>query len=100
MLEARRRARAMVPRMLGAAELAEQSQFLTQAEYPWIGRDALEQLGSPDARGARLPLVEMARVHRFDEVKALWDQVPAAVAGDPDPSAPLCAFTRRHRTAQ
>lgn len=86
-LEARRRARAMAPRMLTEAELAEQERFLAQAEYPWISREELENLGSADSRGARLPLVEMARVHRFDEVNALWNQVPAAREGEPAPSA-------------
>jgi len=86
-LEARRRARAMAPRPLSAAELAEQTRFLAQADYPWISREELETLGSVDARGARLPLVEMARVHRFDEIKALWDQVPAVAKGDLDASA-------------
>jgi hypothetical protein len=86
-LEARRRARAMVARVLSPAELLEQGRFLAQAEYPWIGREELEKLGAADAQGARLPLVEMARVHRFDEVKSLWDQVPAARDGAPSPSA-------------
>ncbi|HYP76086.1 MAG TPA: hypothetical protein VER12_09030 [Polyangiaceae bacterium] len=82
-VEGRRRARAMAPRVLSEVELSEQNQFLAQAAYPWISREELEKLGSADARGARLPLVEMARVHRFEQVKALWTEVPAAREGDP-----------------
>lgn len=78
LLEARRRARAMAPRLLSPAELSEQALFISRAEYPWIDRTELSKLGASDARGARLPLVEMARVHRFEEIKALWDEVPAA----------------------
>ncbi|HYQ02452.1 MAG TPA: hypothetical protein VER96_27460 [Polyangiaceae bacterium] len=87
LLEARRRARAMAPRVLSAAELSEQTQFLSRAEYPWISREELERLGASDAQGARLPLLEMARVHRFEEIKSLWDQVPAARQGDPASSS-------------
>jgi hypothetical protein len=86
-LEARRRARELAPRVLSTAELAEQAQFLEHASYPWIGRDELAKLGSADAEGASLPLLEMARVHRFDEVAALWDQVPAASEGGVAPAA-------------
>ncbi|HYQ40574.1 MAG TPA: hypothetical protein VER11_01355 [Polyangiaceae bacterium] len=86
-LEARRRARAMAPRVLSETELAEQAQFLAQADYPWISRAELETLGSSDARGARLPLIEMARVHRFDEIKSLWSAVPAAAEGEPSKGA-------------
>ena len=82
-LEARRRARAMAPRVLTESELEEQAQFLTHADYPWITRAELEKLGASDAGGARLPLVEMARVHHFDQIRSLWDEVPAAREGEP-----------------
>ncbi|HET9932998.1 MAG TPA: hypothetical protein VFQ35_19985, partial [Polyangiaceae bacterium] len=86
-LEARRRARDMAPRKLSAAELAEEAELLEKADYPWISRDDLAKLGSPDPKGARLSLVEMARVYHFDEIKALWDRVPAASDGNPVPRA-------------
>ncbi len=85
-LAARRNARAMSSRILSAAELAEQVRFVERASFPWIDREELAKLGAADARGARLPLVEMARVHRFQQIKALWDAVPAARQGDVTPA--------------
>jgi hypothetical protein len=84
-LEARRRARALSPRVLSAPELAEQLRFVEHASFAWIDREELAKLGAPDSRGERLPLVEMARVHRFREINALWNSVPAAREGDVSP---------------
>lgn len=86
-LEGRRRARDMAPRQLSETELAEQSKFLAGAAFPWVSRDELEKLALPAEDGARLPLIEMARVYHFDEIKALWDKVPAASDDAPTPRA-------------
>lgn len=72
---AQRRALRVVPRRLAPEELAVQEHFVEHAAFPWIARDELARLGAPNDRGERLPLLELARVFHWHEVKALWDRV-------------------------
>ena len=78
---AQRRAAAVTPRRLSREELLVQERFIEAATYPWIARDELRRLGQRDDSGESIPLVEMARAYRWDDVKDLWDAVDVAQRG-------------------
>jgi hypothetical protein len=80
--EARLRAASATPRVLSPSEVAVEDAFIAGASYPWIGRDELRALASPNNRGERLPILEMARAYRWDLLKEVWDRVPAAGRGE------------------
>jgi hypothetical protein len=81
LLAARRRALALTPRALSPDELRAQRELIERAEYPWLDRDELRRLGQATDDGVSVPLLEMARAERWDEVRALWDRVEAAARG-------------------
>ncbi|HET9960559.1 MAG TPA: hypothetical protein VFQ61_39080 [Polyangiaceae bacterium] len=85
--EARERFRLAEARKLASGEQAAQRAFLDAASYPWISREELERLGAIDERGAGVALPELARVYRFEDVKALWDRVPAVTSRKLSPRA-------------
>jgi hypothetical protein len=80
-VEAQRRGVAGAPRLLSEQELSLQRAFIDHADYPWITRDELAALAEPNEKGERVDLMEVARVHRWDVIRASWDSVEAARRG-------------------
>jgi hypothetical protein len=78
---AQRRAAAVTPRRLSRDELRIQEQFIAGSHFPWIGWAELRRLGQPDGNGESIPLAELARAYRWEVVRELWDEVPAARRG-------------------
>jgi hypothetical protein len=78
---AQRRAAAVTPRRLSRDELRLQEQFIAGSHFPWIGWAELRRLGQPDGNGESIPLAELARAYRWEVVRELWDEVPAARRG-------------------
>ena len=77
----RTRAGALAPRVLSDSELEVARDFIAKADYPWITRDELEALAEGNDKGERVDVVELARVYRWEDVKANWDRVEAAQRG-------------------
>jgi hypothetical protein len=80
-LAAQRRALALTPRVLSPDELRAQAEFIERASYPWIGRDELRRLTEADPSIGSVPLLEMARAERWDDIQKLWGRVEAAERG-------------------
>lgn len=78
---AQRRAAAVTPRHLSRDELRLQEQFIAGSHFPWISWAELRRLGQPDGNGESIPLAELARAYRWEVVRELWDEVPAARRG-------------------
>lgn len=78
---AERRALALTPRVLSPEEQRLQREFIERADFPWISREELARLGRASPEGKALPLVEVARAERWDDVRRLWDGIEAARRG-------------------
>jgi hypothetical protein len=88
-LVAQRRVLALTPRALSPDELRAQADFIEHADYPWIGRDELRRLSQPAGAEAAIPLIEMARAERWNDIRRIWGRVPSATRGAPSERAQL-----------